>query len=65
MHTRDVLLANDPRWNTDTGGDVSRKKGFRASIIVWGMPRDASTLEVIQWLLTRCMVFFPIMLHTT
>ena len=42
----DVLLANDPRLNTDTDWDVSRKKGFRASIIVWGMPRDASTLEV-------------------
>ena len=46
MPTRDVLLANDPRLNTDTDWDVSRKKGFRASIIVWGMPRDASTLEV-------------------
>ena len=46
MPTCDVLLANDPRLNTDTDWDVSRKKGFRASIIVWGMPRDASTLEV-------------------
>ena len=46
MPTRDVLLANDPRLNTDTDWDVSRKKGFRASIMVWGMPRDASTLEV-------------------
>ena len=35
-----------PQLKTDTDWDVSRKKGFRASIIVWGMPRDASTLEV-------------------
>ena len=44
--TCDVLLVNDPRLNTDTDWDMSRKKGFRASIIVWGVPRDASTLEV-------------------
>ena len=46
MPTRDVLLANDPWLNADTDWDMSRKKGFRASIIVWGMPRYASALEV-------------------
>ena len=25
---------------------MSRKKGFKASIILWGMPRDASILEI-------------------
>ena len=33
---------NNPRLNTDADWEVSRKKGF----IVWGMPTDASTLEV-------------------
>ena len=46
MPTRDVLLENNLWLNTDTDWDVNSKKGFRASTIVWGMPRDASTLEV-------------------
>ena len=46
MPTRYVVFEKDPRLNKDTDWAVSRKKGFKASIILWGMPRDASILEI-------------------
>ena len=36
----------DCRPRTDGDWVVSHGKGFRANIILWGMPRDISTLEV-------------------
>ena len=47
MRTKDVSLQNPDRpLRGDSDWTVSCKKGFRACILVWGMPRDASTLEV-------------------
>ena len=39
-------LGSDRRSRTDRDWVVSHGKGFRANIILWGMPRDVSTLEV-------------------
>lgn len=46
MPRRDVFSKKDPRLSTEDGWYVSSKKGFRANILVWGMPRDFSTLEI-------------------
>ena len=46
MPIRYAVFETDPQLNTDTDWAVSRKKGFKASIILWGMPRDASILEI-------------------
>ena len=39
-------LDSDRRSRADGDWVVSHGKGFRANIILWGMPRDISTLEV-------------------
>ena len=39
-------LDSDRRSRTDGDLVVSHGKGFRANIILWGMPTDVSTLEV-------------------
>ena len=39
-------LDSDRRSRTDGDWVVSHGKDFRANIILWGMPRDVSTLEV-------------------
>ena len=46
MTTNYVSSINDSRLSA--GGDwaVSRSKRFRANIIVWGVPKHFSTLEV-------------------
>ena len=41
MPTSYAVFETDPWFNTDTDWAVSCKKGFKASIILWGMPRDA------------------------
>ena len=45
---RDAVVTSSPRLRLRTGDDweVSYKKRFRANIIVWGMPRDLTTLEI-------------------
>ena len=35
-----------PRLKTSENWLVSHNKGFRANIIVWGMPKDIPTLEI-------------------
>ena len=39
-------LDSDRRSRTDGDWVVSHGKSFRANIILWGMPRDVSTLKV-------------------
>ena len=42
---RDANTAT-PRLKTNEDWLVSHNKGFRANIIVWGMPKDLPTLEI-------------------
>ena len=46
MPTRYAIFETDPQLNTDTDWAMSHKKGFKGSIILWGMPADASILEI-------------------
>ena len=46
MPTRDVLRIKDPRLETDDDWVVSYNKRSCVSIILWGMPRELSTLEI-------------------
>ena len=45
MPTRDEFLVAELQ-STSENGSVSQNKRFRASIIVWGMPKSLSTLEI-------------------
>ena len=36
----------EPQLRTSNDWEVSYKKRFRANIIVWGMPRDLTTLDI-------------------
>ena len=46
MPTRNIVRKNDSRLSADGGWVVSRSKNFRANIIVWGVPKHLSTLEI-------------------
>ena len=43
---RDAVVTSSPRLRTSSNWEVSYKKRFRANIIVWGMHRDLTTLEI-------------------
>ena len=43
---RDAVVTSSPRLRTSDDWEVSYKKHFRANVIVWGMPRDLTTLEI-------------------
>ena len=47
-HPLDAVVTLSPRLRLRIGDDweVSYKKRFRANIIVWGMPRDLTTLKI-------------------
>ena len=46
MTTRRDANTATPRLRTSEDWIVSHNKGFRANIIVWGMPKDLPTLEI-------------------
>ena len=46
MTTRCDATTAAPRLKTREDWLVSHSKGFRANIIVWGMPKDLPTLEI-------------------
>ena len=46
MTTRRDANTATPRLRTSEDWIVSHNKGFRANIIVWGMPKDLLTLEI-------------------
>ena len=46
MTTRRDANTATPRLRTSEDWLVSHNKGFRANIIVWGMPKDLPTLEI-------------------
>ena len=46
MTTNYVSCVNDSRLSADGVWAVSRSKRFRANIIVWGVPKHFSTLEI-------------------
>ena len=46
MPTRDEFLVAELQSTSENDWSVSQNKRFRASIIVWGMPKSLSTLEI-------------------
>ena len=46
MPTRYEFLVAELRSTSENDWSVSQNKRFRASIIVWGMPKSLSTLEI-------------------
>ena len=46
MTTRHDAATAAPQLKTREDWLVSHSKGFRANIIVWGMPKDLPTLEI-------------------
>ena len=46
MPTRDEFLFAELQSTSENDWSVSQNKCFRASIIVWGMPKSLSTLEI-------------------
>ena len=46
MTTRRNANTATPRLRTSEDWLVNHNKGFRANIIVWGMPKDLPTLEI-------------------
>ena len=46
MPVRHASLNTVPQVTSDTAWTVSKNKQFRANIIVWGMPKSLSTLEI-------------------
>ena len=46
MTTRCNAATAAPRLKTIEDWLVSHSKGFKANIIVWGMPKDLPTLEI-------------------
>ena len=46
MTTRRDANTATPRLRTSEDWLVSHNKGFRANIIVWGMPKDLPMLEI-------------------
>ena len=44
--SHDALVTPDLQPRTDKEWVVSHKKRFRANIILWGMPKDLTTLEI-------------------
>ena len=46
MPTRDEFLVAELQSTSENDWSVSQNKPFRASIIVWGMPKSLSTLEI-------------------
>ena len=43
---RDEFLVAELQSTSENDSSVSQNKHFRASIIVWGMPKSLSTLEI-------------------
>ena len=48
MTTRRDANTATPRLRTSEDWLVSHNKGFRANIIVWGMPKDLPTLIILK-----------------
>ena len=46
MPVRHASLNTVPQVNSDAAWTVSKNKRFRENIIVWGMPKNLSTLEI-------------------
>ena len=46
MPTRDEFLVAELQSTSENDWSVSQNKRFRARIIVWGMPKSLSTLEI-------------------
>ena len=46
MPTKYAVTKNDRQPRTSEDWVVSKRKHFRANIIVWGMPKDLTTLEI-------------------
>ena len=46
MTTRRDAKTATPQLKTSEDWLVSHSKGFKANIIVWGMPKDLPTLEI-------------------
>ena len=46
MPTKDAVTKKDRQPRTSEDWVVSKCKRFRANIIVWGMPKDLTTLEI-------------------
>ena len=46
MPTRDEFLVAELQSTSENDWSVSQNKRFRASIIVWGMPKSLSTLDI-------------------
>ena len=46
MPTRDEFLVAESQSTSENDWSSSQNKRFRASIIVWGMPKSLSTLEI-------------------
>ena len=46
MPTRDEFLVAELQSTSENDWSVSQNKRFRASIIVWGMSKSLSTLEI-------------------
>ena len=46
MPTKNAVTKKDRQPRTSEDWVVSKHKRFRANIIVWGMPKDLTTLEI-------------------
>ena len=46
MPTKNAVTKKDRQRRTSEDWVVSKHKRFRANIIVWGMPKDLTTLEI-------------------
>ena len=46
MPTKDAVTKKDRQLRTSEDWVVSKRKRFRANIIVWGMPTDLTTLKI-------------------
>ena len=46
MPTRDEFLVAELQSTSENDWSVSQNKRFRASIIIWGIPKSLSTLEI-------------------
>ena len=58
MPFRQASLNAVPQVTSDAAWTVSQNKQFRANIIVWGMPKSLSTLEIRTKLADLCLVGF-------
>ena len=46
MPTKNAVTKKDRQPRTSEDWVVSKRKRFRANVIVWGMPKDLTTLKI-------------------